>query len=38
MEIWVKVFKNRPNKICGRQPLNSLEHLDPHIAQILQKD
>ena len=20
--IWVKVFKNGPNKICGRQPLN----------------
>ena len=22
---WVKVFKNRPSKICGRQPLENLE-------------
>ena len=22
---WVKVFKNGPNKICGRQPLKSLK-------------
>ena len=21
MNIWYKVFKNRPTKICGRQPL-----------------
>ena len=21
--IWVKVFKNGPSKICGRQPLNN---------------
>ena len=23
--IWVKVFKNGPNKICGRQPLKNLK-------------
>ena len=23
--IWVKVFKNGPSKICGRQPLKSLK-------------
>ena len=23
--IWVKVFKNRPSKICGRQPLKNLK-------------
>ena len=23
--IWVKVFKNRPSKICGRQPLKDLK-------------
>ena len=32
--IWVKVFKNRPSKICGWQPLKNftwsiLEYLDP---------
>ena len=32
--IWVEVFKNRPSKICGRQPLkiftwSILEYLDP---------
>ena len=32
---WVKVFKNGPSKICGRQPLNNftwsfLEYLDPN--------
>ena len=24
-DIWVKVFKNRPSKICGRQPLKNLK-------------
>ena len=23
--VWVKVFKNGPNKICGRQPLENLK-------------
>ena len=23
-DIWVKVFKNRPSKICGREPLKNL--------------
>ena len=23
--IWVKVFKNGPSKICGRQPLKNLK-------------
>ena len=32
---WVKVFKNEPSKICGRQPLRNftwfiLEYLDPN--------
>ena len=32
--IWVKLFKNEPSKICGRQPLKylkwyGLEYLDP---------
>ena len=36
--ICVKVFKNRPSKICGRQPLKNftlpiLEYLDPYISQ-----
>ena len=25
MFIWVKVFKNGPSKICGRQPLKNLK-------------
>ena len=33
--IWVKLFKNGPSKICGRQPLKNftwyiLEYLDPY--------
>ena len=28
--IWVKVFKNGPNKICGRQPLKSLKGYGLH--------
>ena len=24
IEIWIKVFKNGPSKICGRQPLKHL--------------
>ena len=24
-EIWDKVFKSKPNKICGRQPLKNLK-------------
>ena len=24
-DIWVKVFKNGPSKICGRQPLKNLK-------------
>ena len=32
--VWVELFKNRPSKICGRQPLkiftwSILEYLDP---------
>ena len=23
--IWIKVFKNRPSKICGRQPLKNMK-------------
>ena len=23
--MWDKVFKNKPSKICGRQPLNNLK-------------
>ena len=26
-EIWVKVFKNGPSKICGRQPLKILSNM-----------
>ena len=26
--IWSKVFKNRPSKICGRQPLINLKGYD----------
>ena len=26
--IWGKVFKNAPNKICGRQPLKNLMGYD----------
>ena len=34
---WVKVFKNGPSKICGRQPLKNftwfiIEYLDPKLA------
>ena len=25
LRIWVKVFKNGPSKICGRQPLKNLK-------------
>ena len=36
MDICVKVFKNGPSKICGRQPFKNvtwsiLEYLDPYI-------
>ena len=36
--VWVKVFKNGPSKICGRQPLKHfrwsiLEYLDPYISR-----
>ena len=27
MMVWVKVFKNGPSKICGRQPLKSLKSI-----------
>ena len=30
--IWVKVFKNGPSRICGRQPLKYLKWYDYHIA------
>ena len=35
LQIWVKVFKNAPSKVCGRQPLKNftqsiLEYLDPY--------
>ena len=37
---WVKVFKNGPSKICGRQPLQNftwsiLEYLDPDVTPLL---
>ena len=37
MDIWVKVFKNGPSKICGRQTLKNftwpiLEYLDPYMG------
>ena len=38
--IWVKVFKNGPSKICGRQPLNSViwcTHLYQVIKQVLMR-
>ena len=28
---WVKVIKNGPSKICGRQPLKNLEGYDLHV-------
>ena len=36
---WVKVFKNGPSKICGRQPLKKftwsiLEYLDPNVCLV----
>ena len=38
--IWDKLFKNGPSKICGRQPLKSftwsiLEYIVPFISQLL---
>ena len=27
-KIWVKVFRNGPSKICGRQPLKDLKRYD----------
>ena len=33
--IWVKVFKNVPNKICGRQPLENLKLMVCCLPQIL---
>ena len=41
---WVKVFKNGPSKICGRQPLKDftwsiLEYLDPNATlESISKD
>ena len=29
--IWVKVFKNRPSKICGTQPLKNFKGCLPQI-------
>ena len=36
--IWVKAFKNRPSKTCGRQALKNFtwpvpEYLDPFVVQ-----
>ena len=25
INIWIKVFKNKPNKTCGKQPLKNLK-------------
>ena len=41
IDIWVKVFKNGPSKIYGRQPLKNLtwsilEYLDPMTLQYIQ--
>ena len=38
-QLWDKVFKNGPSKICGRQPLKNfnwsiLEYLDPFNSVI----
>ena len=40
ISIWVKVFKNGPSKICGRQTLKNfnwsiLEYFDPFKGQEL---
>ena len=32
---WVKLFKNGPSKICGRQPLQNLKFFKGCLAQIL---
>ena len=34
-DIWDKVFKNGPSKICGRQPLKSLKCFKGYLPQIL---
>ena len=39
MDIWVKVFKNRQSKICGRQPLKNLNpHLKPSKSYLIVKE
>ena len=31
--VWLKIFKNGPSKICGRQPLKTFEYHDPFILE-----
>ena len=39
MDIWVKVFKNGPSKICGRQPLKNLNpYLKPSKSYLIVKE
>ena len=37
IHIWVKVFKNGPSKICGRQPLKKIEVMQTISLQIFQR-
>ena len=36
-DIWDKVFKNEPNKICGRQPRSILEYFVPYFLDHIVK-
>ena len=39
MGIWVKVLKNGPSKICGRQPLKNLNpYLKPCKSYLIVKE
>ena len=39
MDIWVKVFKNRQSKICGRQPLKNLNpYFKPSKSYLIVKE
>ena len=38
ISIWVKVFKNGPSKICGRQPLKNLKWKKNLLSPILTHD
>ena len=35
--IWVKVFKNGPSKICGRQPLKNLKITSDFLKAVFHK-